>query len=190
MGIGRVVQLPPDHGLHQLFPRGARRVHLADIAAIPHHHDPVRDLKDLFHPVADVDDRHAGGLELADDVEEDVYLFHRQRRSRLVQDQHPGVEQHRLGDLHDLHHRRGQREQHGVGVDIRAEVLEYLPGLFHHLLFVDDHSVADQVAHEHILHDRQIPHQRELLVHRADPQLSGLSGSDALIRRPIHHDSA
>jgi hypothetical protein len=66
--------------------RGRNRV---DFPPVAEHGHPLRDLEHLRQPVRDIDDRHAGAREVADDLEQPVRLAVRKRRRRLVEEQHP-----------------------------------------------------------------------------------------------------
>ena len=59
-----------------------------DVLAVAQDRRAVGDARDLVHAVRDVDDRHALGLEPAQEVEQLLDLAARQRRGRLVEDQH------------------------------------------------------------------------------------------------------
>jgi hypothetical protein len=74
----------------------------ADRAAVAEHRDPVGELPDLLHPVADVDQPHPGGPHLVDQREELARLPVRQRGGGFVEHQDPGVLREGAGDLDHL----------------------------------------------------------------------------------------
>ena len=80
----------------------ARPVSIADEVAVAQHGDAVGDAVDLLHAVADEHHRHAARLRSATTREQPLDLALRQRRRRLVHDQHAGVERQRAGDLDEL----------------------------------------------------------------------------------------
>ena len=73
-----------------------------DGAAVLEHGDPVADRADLLEPVRDVDDGHALGGEVADDVEEPLHLAAVEHGGRLVHDDEPHVVRERAGHADDL----------------------------------------------------------------------------------------
>ncbi len=78
------------------------RIDLGHGLALAHHHDPVGDREGLFELVADEHDALAGGLELADDLEEVVDLLWCQYRGGLVEHQEACVAGEDLDDLDAL----------------------------------------------------------------------------------------
>ena len=73
-----------------------------DSAAVAHHRDPIGNASNLLHPVADVDNTDALGLQPANVVEQLRNLRVGQRGGRLVQDQEPAVLRKRTGDFDQL----------------------------------------------------------------------------------------
>ncbi len=85
-----LIQRPAHHHLDQV-----RAVDLADCPrgrqlAIAQDHHTVGDGKDLFQPVADVNDPEAVGLQVADDGEEPLHFRRGQRGGRLIHHDNPG----------------------------------------------------------------------------------------------------
>ena len=68
--LGLLVDHAAHHHLHHLVDGHRGGVHGIDILAVPHDGDPVGDLLELIHPVGDIDDAHAGGLQAADKDEQ------------------------------------------------------------------------------------------------------------------------
>ena len=93
---------------------------LADDRAVAQDDDPVGALLDLVQAVGDEDDRHAVGLELADDPHQPLGLGGREARRRLVHDDDARVERQRLGDLEQL--ALGEREVGDQIVDLEVDV--------------------------------------------------------------------
>ena len=73
-----------------------------DHRAVAQHADRAADLADLAQLVRDEEDADALGLQLADALEEGVHLEGRQRRGRLVEDQHARFADQAAQDLDDL----------------------------------------------------------------------------------------
>ena len=95
-----------------------------DVAAVAHHGDAVGEREDLVEAVRDEQDAGSAVAQAAGDGEEAVDLDARERRGRLVHDEHLRVERDRLRDLDDL--LVGDREALGdaVGIDRDAEPFE------------------------------------------------------------------
>jgi len=73
-----------------------------DVGAVPHDHDTIGDLKNLFDPVADVDDSETLILELPDDLQQAVYFVGGQGRRRFVHHDDACVERQRFRNLNDV----------------------------------------------------------------------------------------
>ena len=83
----QVRQLTADHLCNDLFLGHVGNVPLADVLAIAHDGDFVRNHLDLVHLMADVDQSNTLLLQLIHDAEQGLDFVRRQRGSRLVQDQ-------------------------------------------------------------------------------------------------------
>ena len=129
---------------------------LADQLAVAEHRDPVGDLVDLLEEVADEQDGHALVAQVADHGEQPVHLVAVEARGRLVQDQHPGVEDHRPADRDQLLHRDRVAGQQRVGVEVQPEALQVAGRLAVGGLPVDAAAAAHLVAEHHVLADREV----------------------------------
>ncbi len=93
--VGRLgehpVQRAADDQLDQVALGEPLRVDGRDLLAVPQDGDAVGDRQHLVEPVADVEDRLAGGGIAAQALQQQLDLLRRQRRRRLVQDQHAAV---------------------------------------------------------------------------------------------------
>ena len=121
-----VVDRAADHHLDHPLARERLDRLGADVRAVAHHRDAIRDLKDLVQAVADVDDADALRLQLADDREQAVDFLQRQRGARFVHHDDPSILRQRLGDLDDLLLGDGQRAADRLGIERHAESLEEL----------------------------------------------------------------
>src|SRR5215218_8221692 len=107
-----VLDGPSDHHPHELRWNGAGRYPVYELA-IPQDGHPVPNLGHLLQVVRDEDDAHPILLQAADDLEQALDLLPRERGSRLVHDQDPGVQVQRLGYLDHLPLRYAQsRHEH------------------------------------------------------------------------------
>jgi hypothetical protein len=158
--------LATDHGVDQgVLGVVAHRAALRELA-VPQHGDPVADREHLLEPVRHIEDRDALPLELPDLVEQTVRLGLGQRGRRLVEDDHlDRVGRDDLRHLDQLLRRRGQPLDDHVGVDVvEPEGVEHEPAAVVQVARPDDPRARGQSTHEHVLADRQVRQQAELLV--------------------------
>jgi hypothetical protein len=138
----------------------------------------VADEEDLLETVADVRDRDAAGLELADDRKQGVDLALRERGGRLVEDQDLGVEGQRLGDLDHLLFGHAELGDLLVEIQVALEQLQDLRRARPLGGVVDDLEGAGLparlMADEHILQNRHLLEQAGLLIHDGDAAVVGL----------------
>jgi hypothetical protein len=101
----------------------------AAVLAVAQHRDPVGDLEDLFHPVRNVDDADAVGLEVLDHVEQHHLLGIGQRGGRFIEDHGLGVDRQRAGDLDHLLVGDGQVADQRAGIEADLQLLQDRVGL-------------------------------------------------------------
>src|SRR5450756_3165456 len=131
-------------------------------------HKTIGYVVSMVDVVADEQDRAVALLGQAHDVEYLLGFSQRQRRSRLVQEQQPGLEIERAGNGHPLSlatrkQTNGsiEREHLGREADAAHQALRF--GLF--LLFVDQaHEARQMAAHEDVARDRLLLAQRPVLI--------------------------
>ena len=97
---------------------------LADDRAVTEDDHTIGAGFDLVQPVGDKDDRHAIGLELADDPHQPIGLGGRQAGSRLIHNDDAGVERKRLGDLQKLALRKGEVGNQIVDLEVDVQSLQ------------------------------------------------------------------
>jgi len=154
-------------GGHHLAP-----AHDRDLVGDPHH---------LGQLVGDEDDRLALGFEVADDLEEAIYLLRREHRRRLVEDEQPGPAIEGFQDLHALLEPHRQVADACARVDLQAvavrELAHHLPGRgqVHHP------APRALVAEHNVLGHGQRRDEHEVLVHHPDP------APDGVLRPPDDH---
>ncbi len=90
-----------------------------DVPAVAQHGHAVGDAEDLVEPVGDVEHGDPALLQRAGDRQQPVDLVRRQRRGRLVHDQHLDVERQRAGDLDGL--LLGERQAGGGAADVEVD---------------------------------------------------------------------
>ena len=157
-----------DHQRDQLGVVRLADIARADMGAVAQHRDAVGKLEDLFHAMADIDDRDAFALQPADEPEELRRFLAGQIGGRLVENQE-------LRAAHRRARRRDQllladrqlAEQRG-GRQVETEIVEH--GLRHrlHLLLAHQAVLVDLVAEKQIGGDGQMRAEHDLLVHGID----------------------
>ncbi len=117
-------------------------------------------------------------------------LDRRERRGRLVEDGDPMRNGQRAGDLRELALGDGQPlDGHGDrGLD--AEDAHRLGGAAVHLPVVESEPAPDLAAEKHVLGDRQIRRQHDLLVDQHDAAPLGVDRTFQFDRRAVELDDA
>ena len=139
--------------------------------AVAHHRDAVGDQQRLLQRVADEDDRDAALLQPLDEREELVLLLGRQRRRRLVEDDHLRIVVHRARDLDHLLLAGAEARDHRGRIDVEVQRLQEL--------LAGDVDAAQPVeallvGQVDVLRDGQRRHQAGLLVDHRDAALQRL----------------
>ncbi len=183
-------QIAADHHLDQGLGAELGALEHPGIAAVAQHRDPVGQLVDLGHAVADVDQRDALGAQLADQREQPLGLARREGRGRLVehQDLGPGVQG--AGDLDQLLLGDRQRADRGLGPERRAQALEHRPAAGGHRLAVDQAAAVQLGAEMDVLGHAQVGGEAELLVDDRDAVALGGDRVGDLHRHPVDLDRA
>ena len=162
---------------------------LADVPAVAQDRDAVADRVHLVEEVRHEQDRHAAITELTDDGEQLLDLGGIEARRRLVEDEHLRIGDHRTADRHQLLHRQRQRRQRQPGVEMmQAELGERLLGAAMGRLPPDPEWSADLVTEHHVLADREVRAQVDLLVHDRDAGRLGVGGAVEPALLAVDHD--
>ena len=149
------------------------RGHLAEVE----HRDAVGDLQHLVHVVRDEDDGEAAVCEASYEAEHLGGLRHPEGGGGLVEHDHLGVPEHRLGDRHGLPLTAGQAghpladRPHGA----HGQRPEGLLGRLLHAALVEREAAAPFTAEEHVLDDVEVVAQREVLVDDLDAEGAGVA---------------
>ncbi len=123
--------------------------------------DAVGEAHDHPEDVLDDHDGHAALLDAADDLDGRRHLARVEARHHFVEEQEPGAERERLGDLEALARRERQRGSGRVGERLHAEQGKHLERAG---LGVLRPPVAQERADHHVLEDgqpREGPHHLE-----------------------------
>src|SRR5690606_8582436 len=120
-------------------------------------------------PVGNIDDADALPLQVVDDTEKNIHLRGRKRRSRFVEDEDAGIFGQRLGDFHDLLLPDAQIAKRRIRIDVLLQPLHQGAGRSRlHALGEVEAAERLCMADEHVLGDRQVRKQVELLENDAD----------------------
>ena len=166
--IIRLAQRPADHLCNQTLPRHVRDIAGRDPVTVAQNSDAVTNVKYLLHAVGDKNDRNFIFLQLSDDPEQKLRLLARQRRRRLVQDQHLRVRHDGLDDLRQLLVCHAQVTDIGVRIHDDLHLVKFLLYGRSHRFFIDERAFHDLFAVENIFCNGQIRDQVELLIYRCD----------------------
>src|SRR3954454_15822270 len=148
-----------------------------DEAAVAQDRDPVADLEHLLEVVGHVHHGVPLVAELMDAGEQRLRLGFRQRRRRLVEDEHPRRRAEHLGDLDEL--LRGERQRRDLGArvePVEPDAIEHRLRLPAQLGRAGDAAARRELPHEQVLADRQVRQEAELLVDDADAGLAHPGG--------------
>ncbi|MNT05926.1 hypothetical protein D3C72_1405720 [compost metagenome] len=173
MGLGvEAGQVAPDHHLDQRRLRQNVARERADKAAVAQHGDAVGQLIDFRHAVADIDDGHAFGAQLADQGEQAVGLAGGQRRGGLVHHQDAGLEMHRARNLDQLALCDRQRVHRRVRREVRPEPCQRGFARAGHRGAVDQPVAVQMPAEVDVLGHAQVRRQAQFLVDHRDAMLA------------------
>ena len=158
----------PDHHADDRLDIGFGDLARGDVMAVAQHGVAIAEAKNLVQPMRDEDDRQAFGLQRPHDADEICDLGFAQSRGRLVHDNEPGLHGERAGDLDELllgdgkiaHQRhRIAPETDPLGDGLRLS--SHAPPAYEQLR-------AGFAPNEHVLGDRHVGSEGELLVDRDD----------------------
>ncbi len=113
-----LVDHPSDHGVDHIARLDIGEFVGDDILAVAKHGNTITIVEDFSHAVRDIDDRYPAIGETPHDRKQYLRLGFRQRRGRLVQDQHPAIQRQGLGDFHQLLAGDRQIAHQGGGIDV------------------------------------------------------------------------
>ena len=173
-----------DHLLDQPCLVDAGGVGRVDALAVAENRHAVRDGEHVVEKVGDEDEALARALEAAKHGKETLDLRRRERRGGLVEDDDACPGEKHPAELDQLLQAERQGSDARAGVDIDAEALEMLAGDARHLAPAHDaHAVRRLEAEKHVLGDRELGADRQLLVHHADARVARVARR-AEVHRP------
>src|SRR5215208_2062305 len=161
-----------DDELGQFFDGGLGDRFVVLYATVSEQIDPVADVEDLGVVVDDQDHGYAPlFFEALDEVQDQSPLLGAHRRKRLVEEQHLRVRVDRARDGYGLALPAREPGHLGVyGRYVHAHVFEVLGGLLFHLAVVQKWSYGHLAVQEHVVEDRELVDEGEVLVDGLDAQ--------------------
>src|SRR6266536_973295 len=177
VSLAAVAHDPADH----VVPIDLAQLRLGEVSTVEEGHDPVGDVEDVVHSMADQDHTDAVVLEILDQVEDLADLPDRERGGRLVHDHDLRPERRRSGDRDRLTLAARQLlDQLADALDADPELVEVLLGKPFVGVVVDQRYHAEQPpcllpAEEDVLVDPHVPGQGQVLVDHLDTELAGIS---------------
>ena len=137
-----------------------------------------------------VENRDALRLELANELQERGRLNGRQRSGRLVEDGDPVRDREGPGDLRQLALRDGEPHDGFRHWSVDPEDAHRLDRPAVHLPVVDGQPPPDFAAQKHVLGDRQIGREHDLLMNQDDPAPFRVDRPLQLDRRAVERHRA
>ena len=113
-----------------------------------------------------------------------------ERRRRLIKDQEPHVFRKRFRDLDELLLADAELVDRDARRDVEADALHERDGFLVAFLPIHDAVALAFVAEEHVLHDGEIRHERELLMDDDDAALLAVTDGLELARLAVVNDVA
>ena len=188
---------PAGHELDQLLDRGVCSPTRADIVAVAQHRDAVGQGKRLLQQMRDEDDADALAADQPDPAEQLAALVRRQRRGRLVQQDHPRRMGESAGNLDQLPLGLAEAVDPRRGIDPSTDEREARFGAGQHDAPIDVAEPARDGVREHrrrvdqdVLGNAQRRQQRELLMHHHDAALERGARGEMLERLAVELERA
>lgn len=164
-------QLAAHHQVDESGARGVSHFERCHGIAVAQDSDAVRDYRDLFQPVRNVDDANALRLQRRDRLKQARHFTFGERRGGLVENEHLGLRADGLRDLDDLLLRHAERRHQAFGVDAARGALQQFPCADRARRPID--LAPETAAFERqrdILRNGQVWEQRRLLIHRGNAE--------------------
>jgi hypothetical protein len=171
----QVGQFAAHHQVGHLLARDVGRGRAGDEAAVAHHDHFVGHLLHFVELVRDVDDGHAIGAQLRDQLEQALGLAGRERGGGLVHDQQARAAGDGLGDLDQLLLGDDELAHLGARIDLQADGRDRGGRIALHRRVVEQPALFLLVAEEDVLRDGQVFGEVELLVDQHDAQRFGIA---------------
>jgi hypothetical protein len=108
--------------------RDLARAAARDLLTLVEHHHPARQRHDDFHDVLDNDERDAGAMDVAHQVDREFYFLLGEARHGFVEQQHLGFSGERAGDFQPLAAGRAKRTRRRIRQPAHADALQHGAG--------------------------------------------------------------
>jgi len=161
-------QSPPDHRADDAARVELVALDLVDDAAVAQDGDAVAEVDDLVEAVADEDRGQAAVAQRLDDLQQTGRLLARERRGRLVEDQHARLAVERAGDHHELLGAGAEAAAERARVERQAAVGQEGGGATLQLARIDERAAV--AAEADVLADGERVDHARLLRHDRDPE--------------------
>ncbi len=161
----------------------------ADHLAILQHGDAVGQRQHFGDAVRDEHDGRAARAQRSQQREQALGLDDRQRRSRLVKDQHPRLARQRAGDLQQLAFGTGKVGDRPAQVERGPEGGEHCRTVAQHPCAIDQRSAARLTPQEQVRGRVEVRHQPRVLVDHRNAARDRLAGRDDRCRHAIDADA-
>ena len=153
------------------------RIHRGHRPASPHDGDGVGQREDLLQLVRDEDDGDSLRLQLPKVPKEVIHLLWNEDGGRFVQDQDPGPPVQHLDDLDPLALTDTQVLHEPARIERDTVAARELPDSLPGSIEIDEPTASGLRTEDHVLENRQVVGQHEVLVHHPD------AGRDGFLRR-------
>ncbi|RMU40254.1 hypothetical protein ALP30_05106 [Pseudomonas syringae pv. primulae] len=178
----------PDHLLDQFTHRHLSCGVQRDLSAVAQDQNTVGDPRDFLQTMADVNERHAFGLEAFDLLKQQLGFFTAKGRRGFVENQQACVQGQGFGDLDQLLRGDAQTLDLARSRHIQAEAFQLFLRLRLHVVPVNLAVAHWQPPDKDVLGNRQLRQQANLLMDQADTgtQRRTRRGGRVIFAEPAH----
>ncbi len=166
-----IAQLSANHHPHKLCLIAFLCYNYADVTAVPHDADPVRNREYFRQLMGDINDSYVFLFQSPDHMEQQVHFIFRQRRGRLIHDHQLHVQGARLRNFNHLLFSNAQIANERRGIDIKTYHIEPLLRFLVHFLFVHHTGSHPLSSEKNIFRNRQIRNQCDFLMNKSNAKI-------------------
>ncbi len=167
------LQPPSDHRADNVVGRKILGFARFDDAPVAQNGHAIRDLRQLFKTMRNIDDSDPARLQRADDLEKLAYFAVGERRGRLVHHDNARVARQDLGDFDQLLLRNPKLRRFDRQRQRNSEFAEDCLGTLARGALVEQQTVGGLVAEHDVVDRVERRDQIELLIDHADAQIFG-----------------
>ena len=177
-------QFPARHQRHQLLRGRLRSLAGRDRLPIAQHRNSVRDPREFFQTMGNVNDARTLAAEASHDSEEAFGFQLSERGSGFVEDQHTNIGTQSLGNLYQLLFRHAERAGFPFRVNIGPDSLQKFARRLHAGSPVDLPRQSPGFVHQSdVFSNRQVREDRRLLIDRR--QTKGSRMMRGVVQNPL-----